>query len=419
MTLRGRWALLVALLFLASGCLGPGSETTGEARGNGAPPAPVTPLPVPSATAMLSDDLTAHHHDYWGPRTEVAVFDAPVTLETFPLDGVTYEGCNAVGHALFDFEDDGEDSAPGAPAVNPDTGRADVIFPGTSRIRVVVDWTESDPAGQQSVPGLALRYKPANQRLAQTDTVEGLRGSACGIIVPQGEAFHLPVKPLQFDPAHQTSLSRWSFELWSFAAPQGTLPAQAPSIALGQVRVTMSALYGGDTLLDPPHPDFFGASDTLALGTAEGHADFSVIAEPDLPQGLPRLVSSPFGYQTFPSLTEITLPRGSIAPLGMERMEVVACVQYAGAVPDNALRQQGLAFHGADVPEYTLLEPVGETDGCPLYRIDDPQGLKADSPYETVSQWAFRIVPMLNDAPDQGWFEGDYRLTFTAYRNVT
>lgn len=377
---------------------------------------------------MGDDDFDAHHHNYWGNRDQVHVFHDNVGLEPFPLDGLTHYGCNAIGQAIFDFEDDGNHADPDTPAVDEaaDPPRADAIFPGTTRLNVTVSWPADDVASGQSIPGIAFSYKPANERHFRSDTNTGGSTSGnCGLLVENGVPFEIAVDPLQFDPAHQWALSRWAFQLWASAPPGGTggSSVEPPVMALGSVHVSMVAHYGGETYLDPPHPDFFGNDTIKALGTTSGDVNLNVLAEWDYPNGVPPLVRSPFGYENADQMNEITLPVGSIVPLRTIRLEINACVTHTGPPPASPVTEYLLAYHGADSPEYKFADLAeAGSGGCGIYVVEDPESVMADSPYENRSQWGFRIVPVSDlqafKAEDAGYLKGEYSLTFTAYSAV-
>lgn len=407
----------VAMLVLA-GCSGKPGTTDARIGDNGAAPNAPNP-PVVTEPQKLGDDFTAHHHDYWGGRSHVIVFDGDVALQTFPLDSLTYEGCNAIGHATFNFEDDGNDVGPGDPPVRPDNQHADVIFPGTVEILTRIGWADPDPGGQQDVPGLQFAYKPANEALYTREMEDTLPGGPCGVVVPKDKEFAIPVKPFQFDPAHQVALSRWTFKIWSYQPGATNGGVDPPAVGLGIVHVHMEAINGGTSLLDPPHPDFFAKGDPLNLGTSDGTVNFTVVADPDL--GAPRPVTMPTGYtdSNGQELSDITLPRGSIVPLLTERLEVTACVQYkGGSIPAPPGIAYGLAYHGAETQSYAPIAPDSGSGDCQHYTIPDPQGVKMDSPYETVSQWGFRIVPATGGETPLGWFQGTYEFSFLAHKRT-
>lgn len=349
----------------------------------------------------------AHHHDYWVGRKKVPVFHGELPLETFPLDGL-YGSCNAVGFVSFDFQDD-----------EPAGGQAEVVYPGTEKMSVTLDW---DVAPPDRIDQLVFRYRPANDPFWHTATSSGGEGTECGEVVPKATAFDVPVGALQFDPAHQTNLSRWDFEIWSYSAQltvsSGTSLGM-PGFGKGKVKIDMVLNRGEDTPLDPPHPDFYRQNLSRALGTTYGNASFSYVV--DYADAVPeeyRVMSSPLNYsgENGRAVAAIMFPPGSIAPMGTVRLEVRACLGYEG--PPNPQMTYRLAFHGADGKDWNLIEPAGADSDCDKYVILDPNEVMVDSPYESTSQWEFRIVPITSGKPWSGYFQGSFALTFNAYRTI-
>lgn len=410
MTARPRTlAFLVGLLATASGCTSPGSQNEAPPTGLDAGQAPmVTPAPSDGPVVQVTNG-TAHHHDYWANKKELPVFSGDVTLRQDPIDHGIQEGCDAIGYAEFDFEDDGDD--------NGEDGRSDVVYPGTESIRVEISWDASSSASQR-IDSLLFSYKPANDPFFHSELVGGGTQDSCGSKVVSGQPFRVPVGPLQFDPAHQRNLSRWKFDLWAYAndveAVSG-LPVYPPRFAIGAVRVEMSILRGNDTPLDPPHPDFFQGETTFPLGRVTGHINASLLADPDPPTG-ERPLTSPLTYSETNGhdIREITLGPGRIVPIGYTRLLVEACIRYQSMLPKGPT-EYGVAYHGADNDEWHAIEPKEPwSNDCASFEILDPDGTMADSPYESTSQWGFRIVPTMNGQANVGFIEGSFEMTFIA-----
>lgn len=393
--------ILVGLLLAValSGCAGKAQPEGSDIVSSALPSPTLSSVKPPDEELKGVSDPKRHFHHYWGDRTEVDIFGGQLALQQGAFRGNEF-GCPTTGFAEFDLETDGDQANFESPPVDPDTQRADTVFAGTQAIRVEL---VSKQLADNDRTQLFLHYKPANLNYY-------LPEAGCGIPLRLDQPVAIPVGPGQADPPHQWAVSRWSFLVLPATAPNdGT---ELPGLAQGLFDLKMAAINGGDSNLDPAHPNLWGDSLTYDLGCAE-NAAVPRQAVVWFPPGH-TLDGSPAEQPPRAPLADIKLEYGRIVPLLTEKVTVTLAYEYTGPVAGTTVE---LWYYGADTNRYAPMEKVSDTE----WQIVDTDQLKADPPYEDESLWRFMLVPRPpNQGPNgefAGEFEGSYQICGTAHRD--
>lgn len=347
----------------------------------------------------------AHQHHHWGtPAAEQAIlFDGTVTLTNdacMPDQmGSQEPPCVSptevhVGSVTFTPEEDGDDvETNNEKGINPQN-KADAVLSGTSHIVASFTWTDDATTG-----GLLFYYKAANS--------PGFKPQG-GIPVQKDSPIIIQLdRPGMSDPAHQVSVSKWKFRLVAGGSP---VSENSPIMtASGDVAVEIIINNGGESSIDPPHPNPWGGLPSLSLGKTTGSSTTLVAA------------SVP-AYQD--GARDIRIPAPHVVPLGTEKLIVTAWVNATDANQQTLLDTigWGLMYHGADKLEYVHAPDPSDGDaGAKVFEIP-LTAIEWDPPYEKESYYGFGFYPKAADAADAGdfgWLDIDYTLTFEVVRDPT
>jgi hypothetical protein len=349
---------LVAPLLILSGCLGGAGSPAVE---------PPTSVEVPTPTTTLPgepEDVPKYHpHDLWGDRATLLLFnDFQVTLGREPLKETFYEaGALVSGHIVFDTRADGDD----ANALD----KADTVFQGTKALTVKVRWSKD--AAQAQIPGLTFLYKPAN-----SPHFTAIKN------IPNGDEFQIPVGKGMADMPHQLKLSRWRFALQAYDPQFENLPTKV-FLARGDAFVTITALNGGTTSLDPPHPYNFLHADERFAGDLTRTIDTVVLRTEQT--GLAVLAGdTPWGWR-------VDAPH--IVPWETHTVRAWLHWNHTGNA-DAVPRALQLVYTDASGPE--LKRPTAQTTGAnwAYYEIPSPNGRGAP-----CHAWAIKTRWPISRAP--------------------
>lgn len=377
-----RIAVLLLLLPLLAGCLG------GSAHSDVAEPPPthvVEASPTTSATAPLNDSQVPkyHPHDLWGGRTSVDLFVGyPVVLGQDPQEETSFhpdEGAVVSGYREFDMRADGDDSS--------SVDKADTVYQGTNAIVVKLEWAADQT--DQRIPGITFLYKPANS-VHFTPLVGA----------PNGQEFSIPVGKGMADMPHQLKLTRWKFALEAYDPTLAGYPEKA-YVAHGTVKVTMRALNGGVTSLDPPHPYNFLSSREVAAGEVHRSIDVAY-AESDATGGQFLKGEPSLGWH-------VDAPY--IVPWETTTLKVTVDYKYTGSATALA-HALALRYSDAGSPEVKSVAPKSTAAGTAYYEIEVKVN-QADDPYATRSDWTWGVVPVTNGQVG-GEFQGDVTVKLLA-----
>lgn len=378
--MRRSLVVVLGVLPLISGCLGGGEPAAGPIDSG-----PLVVAPSSSSAPLPTDGIDPpkyHPHDLWGDRASVILFAASVGIGGEPVKETSYQGETRIvsGYREFDPRADGDDST--------SFDKADVVFQGTKALVVKLKWS-TDPT-QANIPGLSFLYKPANS--ARFTKIEN---------VPNDGEVYIPVQKGMADMPHQLKLSRWRFAVEAFDAQFANQPTKV-HVGRGEVAVSMTALNGGVTLIDPPHPYNFLESTEVPAGEIQRSVDATVVQTETTGttnvQGDP-----PMGWQ---------VPAPFIVPWETTTLRVQLTYTYAGpasAVP-HELR---LRYTDASGPEVKTPTPVRTGPGEAYYEIQVLAN-QADDPYAKKSDWTWGVQPVVNGLEAGGDFKGDVKLTLVA-----
>lgn len=396
-------AIAVALVSLAlAGCLGvpapgaPAEDATSDA----------SEAATGNATTVASPAQQLHVHDLWRGRDNITLFDDSVQVNATTTDTT---GSEPLAGNVGPNTCSGSDLGIGAwclgrvtfkPPRSADASQPKVVAPGTWALRATASWSD------QTITGVAFEADAANGDDLYLGDVETSGGSVKVNATRFGEnRTYLPL--VVSDDGHAT-VSQWSFTLTA-SGDFGSFLA----VADGSVDVTVEAIrMDGDLPEEPPHPDWYGDTETYHVGFEETVA-----------RNAYRVTYMGTDWVSIHMEPENPIPPGT--------NEVLAEVNITNDSPtkDGPAEPEVAAYYSTDGNywgEQHELEPEIEEDGRRLYRIP-VDGRMTDSLYTCQgrnSTWSFDVYvqpqslagePVLGtDVRGAMHFSGRVGLTVTA-----
>lgn len=204
-----------------------------------------------------------HPHDYWDVGEEHVLIDTTRTIDwgQYMQDCLPREGLLCYEYPSFEVNVpiDTEDFEP------------NMVFPGTGRMNVTLEWESQTPSSLESSSG-----SPLQPGVCIVYTAQGslwCEGAARGDIPLH--TFSEPGTWTITDPSHlnedttdppHSVKSDWRFKVWACNPPGGGVPCAAPNAGMTEFNLKVSIFRGErDLPLDPPHFDFYGDRPSAAL----------------------------------------------------------------------------------------------------------------------------------------------------------
>lgn len=365
--------ILVIVAVGLAGCIG------GQAPGNVSEPADDVADTGNASTAVGDASgaaSIAHVHDLWKGRQQITLLDRDVQINATRTDA-SGEGPMTRSVGVNDCYDSsiefgawclGRRVVDVPPSDDPAAPR--VVAPGTWAVSVSVSW--SDP----TITGVDVAAMTANDDTVRMGDIETSGGSERFNATRFGDDREF-IPLLATDDGHATD-SKWSFELTA-SGDLGDLGA----LADGTIHVTAKAhRMDGDLPAEPPHPDWYGETETYFVGYASETANNAY-----------RVT-----YMGTEWVEVDLTPRNPIPP---GTKEVVVAVNITDdsptadqdqTAPDVELTYEHDAGHDWYVDEVEV-EPETVEDGHRIYRIPVTEEM-ADSLYTCAgrnSTWSLHL----------------------------
>lgn len=344
-----------------------------------------------------------HDHNYWPPEGHKVLLDRSDLYWPWSVArGTENQGtlrCAKMGSGIVDIPSAESPYLPGPShpcnvmeIVLPTEEPNNFVLPGTTEMRVTLDWTP-----HPLVPKIQFTYLPAN----------GTNGKTVSLTTP-GTVVKIPVRPEMADPGHQ-SYTLWRFMLHvpSQSSVVGdTLVADAHSgdfinqfVAPFRVKIE---IFRDDVPLEPAHPNYWTTGDRLELL----HRAPLVIGKLKIQSQLPPdhvAYPGPF-YPRDPTgqdrTTSFALPDGVIVPWGTTRLEVrleyvwnssAALGKQSGTDKALAFRTPATYPPKATVADLRVEEPDSTKTGNVTWSLAvSPE--ESDPIYSKKSSWQFLLA---------------------------
>lgn len=318
-------------------------------------------LNVTMARSSTDINQRPHVHSHWDGVSKVVIQESRSFLPPAPKTPITGK-FNRVGDEWYCVGDCEE-------KIPLDYSKNTAVPPGALRVEVILDW---DANAAEAPKEFGLRIQ----------TPVDITGGQTFVARKPGEPFNAYFFPFEADAGHQT-FTNWLFHLRtpptaysSTAAASSTLGGPAYYKG-GAVTLEINA-YGGVTVFEKEHRDFWGNKTQLAIFDPEVKKSFNCLT-----------VSC--SDQTW----DVNVPAIKYVPTGTEAVK--GSFRWEDAVAGNCPIVWKLAYKGADSPKgsgvrepVTLREVAGATHTFE-YTIPVTEET-ADQYYQARSYWEFYAV---------------------------